>query len=96
MSCIIKNMKVGDKIRVVRNSFSLESYPWIPDLIGKTGVITDIQYEECHVVKMDKPFKVHRPLEGEHAYGFIPDMALAEKIDKWAFLTDCLEVIHEN
>jgi hypothetical protein len=84
-------MKIGDKVRVVTQLFCAPTYPWIPNLVGKTGVVARVEeYSEDSnfVVKMDQPFRVHRPPEGVSAVSHVPDLTLSEELTEWCFIQD--------
>jgi len=74
----------------------------VPDLHGKTGVITDIKvYEDgdVYIVEMDETFLIDRPHyyndkgEFQHSYGYQPDMSRAVEEKQWYFCSMVNELI---
>jgi hypothetical protein len=102
-------MKINDRIKVVDQCFGGNSYPWIPDLIGKLGTVRDIKKaikfaiksvaecsdddDVCYLVLMDEPFEIDRPPEGEHAYGYEPQKERMKTEKEWAFTGDEIELV---
>lgn len=53
---------INTRVVVVHQNFSPENYDWVPDLVGKQGIIEDViddLDEPLYWVKFDEMFEVH-------------------------------------
>jgi hypothetical protein len=76
---LLNEVEIGKKVKVAEHSVYFgDNYPWWPNLLNKTGVISEVQIlinestvttELLIKVKLDEPVMVQRPKEGVHAFG---------------------------
>jgi hypothetical protein len=94
-------LKVGDRVRIVKQLHDHKNYPWIPDLIGKEGIIISIfpknrvpnfdDADAAITVKTDEIFQRGFPAENEHFLDYIPGNVELSNI--WNFVMEELQVI---
>jgi hypothetical protein len=90
------------RVKIKSNIFSFESYPWLPNLIGKTGTVVKIRdfltdpdnlESTVYTVKMDEPFFVDIPDESISACGYQPKKERLTEKYEWTFLNEEIEIL---